>query len=229
MSPALSAPSSASTTSTTSAKNPAKRILPQRPVRAAVVIVAFTALLYVVEFVDLVLLHGHLNSAGIRPRTLSGLGGVVWAPFLHQNWGHLAANTIPILVFGFLAMAGGMVQFVSVTVLIWLVSGLGVWLTAGSATVTIGASGIAFGWLAFLLVRGLFNRSFGQIIVALVLLFYWGSVLWGLLPGQPDISCRDTCSAPSAVCWARSWRPGAMPRGRTKRASTPKLPGNLAV
>ena len=61
-------------------------------------------------------------------------------------------------------------------------------LTDGQRRVTIGASGIAFGWLVFLLVRGLFNRSFGQIAIALVLLFYWGSVLWGLFPGQPDIS-----------------------------------------
>ena len=214
--------------SPTRTRNPAKRILPQRPVRAAIIIAAFTAVLYLVEFVDLVALHGSLNNDGIRPRTLSGLGGVLWSPFLHENWGHLAANTIPILVFGFLAMAGGLAQFVSVTVVVWLVSGLGVWATSGSNTVTIGASGIAFGWLAFLLVRGLFNRSFGQIVVALVLLFYWGSVLWGLIPGQPDISWQGHVFGAVGGVLAAFLATRGKVRKRTKQA-TPELPGNVTV
>jgi membrane associated rhomboid family serine protease len=208
-------------------RNSVKRIIPQHPVRAAIVIAAFTALLYLVEFVDLVVLHGSLNHDGIRPRTLSGLGGVLWSPFLHENWGHLAANTLPILVFGFLAMAGGMAQFVSVTVLVWLVSGLGVWATAGSATVTIGASGIAFGWLAFLLVRAVFNRSFGQIDVALVLLFYWGSILWGLIPGQPDISWQGHVFGAIGGVLGAFLATRATARGR--KQAKPELPGNVTV
>lgn len=204
-----------------------KRILPQRPLRAAIIIVAFTAVLYLVEFVDLVALHGSLNQDGIRPRTLFGLGGVLWSPFLHENWGHLAANTIPILVFGFLAMAGGLAQFVSVTVTVWLVSGLGVWATAGSDTVTIGASGIAFGWLAFLLVRGVFNRSFGQIVVALVLLFYWGSILWGLIPGQPGISWQGHVFGAIGGVLAAFLATRATARSR--RQAKPELPGNVTV
>jgi membrane associated rhomboid family serine protease len=208
-------------------RNSVKRILPERPIRAAIVIAAFTAVLYLVEFVDLVALHGSLNNDGIRPRTLSGLGGVIWSPFLHENWGHLAANTIPILVFGFLVMAGGLAQFVSVTVLVWLVSGLGVWATAGSNTVTIGASGIAFGWLAFLLVRGLFNRSFGQIAVALVLLFYWGSVLWGLIPGQPDISWQGHVFGAIGGVLAAFLATRATSRRR--KETKPELPGSVVV
>ena len=208
-------------------RNPVKRILPQRPVRAAIVIAAFTALLYLVEFVDLVVLHGSLNNDGIRPRSLSGLGGVIWAPFLHENWGHLASNTLPILIFGFLAMAGGLAQFVSVTALIWVVSGLGVWATAGSGSITIGASGIAFGWLAFLLVRGLFNRSFGQVVVALVLLFYWGSILWGLIPGQPDISWQGHVFGAIGGVLAAFLATRATARGR--KQATAELPGNVTV
>lgn len=169
-------------------RNPAKRVLPPRPLQAAVVVGAFTAVLYLVELVNLGLLHGRLDADGIVSRTVSGLGGIVWAPFLHASWAHLIGNTIPVLVFGFLAMAGGLSQWIAATVCVWLVSGIGVWLTGPAETSTIGASGIAFGWLAFLLVRGLFNRSVGQILVAVVLLVYWGSILWGLLPGQPQIS-----------------------------------------
>ena len=213
-------------------RNSVKRILPQRPIQAAIIIAAFTAVLYLVEFVDLVALHGSLNHDGIRPRTLSGLGGVIWSPFLHENWGHLAANTIPILVFGFLVMAGGLAQFISVTVLVWLVSGLGVWATSGSDTVTIGASGIAFGWLAFLLVRGLFNRSFGQIAVALVLLFYLGGILWGLIPGQPDISWQGHVFGAIGGVLAAFLATRATSRRRKARVHTegkPELPGSVTV
>jgi membrane associated rhomboid family serine protease len=164
-----------------------KRILPANPKAAAVVVLAFTVLLYLVELVD-VGLHGSLDDDGIVPRTPSGLDGVVWAPLLHGSWAHLFANTVPVLVFGFLVMATGITRWIAVTALIWVVSGLGVWLTGPADTSTIGASGLAFGWLAYLLVRGLFNRAFGQLVVAAVLLVIWGGTLWGLLPGATGVS-----------------------------------------
>ncbi|MFC4946096.1 rhomboid family intramembrane serine protease [Pseudonocardia sp. GCM10023141] len=163
------------------------RVLPAHPVPAALTMLAFTALLYVIEIVDRVTSLG-LENDGIISRNLSGLWGILWAPLLHGGWDHLLSNTIPFLVFGFLAMAGGIRQFVGVTALIWLVSGLGVWLIGPDRTSTIGASGVIFGWLVFLLVRGFFARSLAQIGVAVVLLLVWGSVLLGILPGQPNIS-----------------------------------------
>lgn len=162
------------------------RVLPPHPKAAGLVILSFTALLYVVEALDQAL-HGRLERAGIVPRTLPGLDGVIWAPLLHGGWAHLMANTIPVLVFGFLAMATGITRWLAVTATVWVVSGLGVWLTGDPGT-TIGASGLAFGWLAYLLVRGIFNRSFAQLVVAAVLLVLWGGTLWGLLPGNPGIS-----------------------------------------
>lgn len=153
---------------------------------AAIVVMSFTMLLYLVELID-VILPANLDRGGIQPRSLSGLDGIAWAPVLHVGWGHLFSNTVPVLVFGFLAMAGGIAQWLGVTATIWVVSGLGVWLT-GPTGFTVGASGLAFGWLAFLLVRGLFNRSIAQLLVAAVLLFFWGGMLWGILPGNPGIS-----------------------------------------
>lgn len=168
--------------------DPAKRVMPANPKAAAVVALGFTLLLYLGELVD-VLIPANLDLAGIQARTLSGLDGVVWAPLLHAGWEHLVANTIPIALFGFLVMAGGIAQWVAVTVSIWLLSGLGVWLVGPSDGVTIGASGIAFGWLAYLLVRGVFNRSVGQLVLAAVLLFLYGGMLWGVLPtGASNIS-----------------------------------------
>jgi membrane associated rhomboid family serine protease len=166
-------------------RRPVNRILPPNPRQAGIVIAGFTLLLYLIEVINLVI-PGHLDRFGIVPRSVSGLDGIVWAPLLHAGWGHLLANTLPVLIFGFLAMAGGLGQWIAVTATIWVVSGIGVWLTGSG--LTVGASGVAFGWLTFLLVRGIFTRSFGQLGVALVLFLYWGGTLLGVLPGKPGIS-----------------------------------------
>lgn len=163
------------------------RVLPAAPLPALVTMLAFTGLLYAVEVVDGVT-GDSLQANGIVPRTVEGLDGVLWSPLLHDNWAHLLGNTVPFLVFGFLAMAGGIRQFLAVTAMIWLLGGLGVWLIAGANTNTIGASGVIFGWLVFLLARGFFARSARQIGLAIVLFALWGGVLFGVLPGHSGIS-----------------------------------------
>jgi membrane associated rhomboid family serine protease len=164
------------------------RVLPASPLRAALTMVLFTASLYVVEVADLVS-GGELDAeGGIEPRELDGLDGVLFAPLLHGGWAHLIANTVPFLVFGFLAMAGGIRQFVMVTATIWLLGGLAVWLLGPADTNHIGASGLIFGWFVFLLARGFYARSGKQVVLAVVLFLIWGGVLWGVLPGEPDIS-----------------------------------------
>lgn len=202
--------------------SPAKRVLPPKPLAAGIVALAFTMLLYLVELVD-VILPAQLDLAGIQARSLSGLDGIAWAPVLHAGWEHLFANTVPVLVFAFLAMAGGLAQWVAVTATIWLVAGLGVWLTAPPGVVTVGASGLAFGWLAFLLVRGVFNRSAGQLVVAAVLLFVWGGMLWGVLPGNPAISWQGHLFGALGGVLA------AWIVARTDRARAAKPPGNLGA
>lgn len=162
-------------------------MLPSHPTRAAVVVGVFAALLYLVELVDAVL-PVDLDQNGIVPREVGGLDGVLWSPLLHGGWGHLISNTMPLLVLAFLAMAGGLGQWAAVTGTIWAVSGFGVWLAGDSGTVTVGASGLCFGWMLFLLVRGIFNRSLRQLLVAGVLLLYWGTMLFGVLPGDPGVS-----------------------------------------
>lgn len=198
--------------------DPAKRILPVNWKSAGIVVLAFTIAMYLVELVDSLLLHHGLDDDGIVPRSLAGLDGIVWAPMLHGGWGHLFANTIPVLVFGFLVMAGGLVRWIAVTALIWVVSGIGVWLTADSGTSTIGASGLAFGWLAFLLVRGLFNRSLGQIVVAGLLLLIWGGTLWGILPGNAGVSWQAHLFGAIGGIVA-AWLAARADRSRAKKAT----------
>ena len=149
-------------------------------------ILTFVALLYLVELLDLLTNHS-LETNGIRPQTTDGLWGIIFAPVLHANWAHLMANTIPLLVLGFLMTMAGISRFVWATAIIWILGGLGTWLigNVGSScgpTDHIGASGLIFGYLAFLLVFGLFVRRVWHIVIGLVVLFLYGGVLLGAMP-----------------------------------------------
>jgi membrane associated rhomboid family serine protease len=149
-------------------------------------ILTFVALLYLVELIDL-LTHHSLDGNGIRPQTTDGLWGIIFAPVLHANWAHLIANTVPLLVLGFLMTLAGISRFVWATAIIWILGGVGTWLigNVGSScgpTDHIGASGLIFGYLAFLLVFGLFVRRVWDIIIGLVVLFLYGGVLLGAMP-----------------------------------------------
>ena len=149
-------------------------------------ILTFVALLYLVELIDQLMNHS-LDVNGIRPGQTDGLWGIIFAPVLHANWQHLAANTIPLLVLGFLVTLAGMSRFVWATAIIWILGGFGTWLigNAGSScgpTDHIGASGLIFGYLAFLLVFGIFVRRVWDIVIGLVVLFLYGGVLLGAMP-----------------------------------------------
>lgn len=170
---------------------PRPRILPAHPLRAGLFMALVVAFLWVLEFVDRVFVATPadplgLDEYGIEPRAVDGLDGVLFSPMLHGGFEHLAGNTVPLFVLGFLVLAGGLGQFVAVTALVWLLGGFLTWLTG--AGLTVGASGVIFGWLAFLLVRGFFARSGRQIALAFVLFLVYGGVLWGLLPTNPDVS-----------------------------------------
>jgi membrane associated rhomboid family serine protease len=153
-------------------------LVPARVKPALVTVGSFGVLLVVVQLVNSVLSYRLNAHYGVVSRSLHGLIGVVTAPLLHANWAHLLSNLVPLLIFGFLIMLGSVRQFVAVTIVVWLVSGLGVWLIGPSNVVTIGASGLVFGWLAYLVTRGVFTRNFGQIAVGVVLLVLWGGVFW---------------------------------------------------
>ncbi|HSV39712.1 MAG TPA: rhomboid family intramembrane serine protease [Nocardioidaceae bacterium] len=166
---------------------PASETAGSRVATAGQVIGAFVFLLYAVELLDQIL-GERLDGGGIQPRESDGLDGILWAPLLHGGWWHLIGNTLPLLVLGFMILLSGVSRWVSVTAIVWLVGGLGTWLTGGEFTIHLGASGLVFGWLTYLLLRGLFSRRPGQIAVGVVVLLAYGGALWGVLPNQPGIS-----------------------------------------
>jgi membrane associated rhomboid family serine protease len=146
------------------------------------IVVAMIALMWVLEVLDLLVGH-RLDGFGIQPRDLDGLAGVVAAPFLHFGFGHLLANTIPFAVLGLVIAVGGAARVLTVTVISALASGAGVWLLAPAPSVTAGASGIVFGYAAYLIARGVVDRSPAYLAVGAVVVAVWGTgLLAGLLP-----------------------------------------------
>lgn len=139
------------------------------------------------EIID-VLPFVNLDRHGIHPRETSGLMGIVTAPFLHADFAHLALNSVPFIVLGGTVLLSGVRVFWIVTILVTLAGGLGVWLFGPSLTNHIGASGLIFGYLGFLLARGVFEKSFSAILVAVVILIGYGGLLWGVLPGRDGVS-----------------------------------------
>lgn len=143
-------------------------------------VVALVAVLWMVEAVNL--LTGHwLSGFGIQPRTVSGLFGIVAAPFLHGGLFHLVANTLPILILGGLIAARGSVDFIRVTAAVALFGGAAVWLL-GRSSVHMGASGLVFGYFSYLLARGVVERSLAGLAISLVTTVTYGGLVFGLLP-----------------------------------------------
>ncbi|AYF78925.1 rhomboid family intramembrane serine protease [Nocardia yunnanensis] len=164
--------------------NAARKLLWQR---AIVLTLGFTALLYVIEAINFAT-DNELDNAGVKPRSETGLLGIVFAPVLHANWGHLFGNTLPVIVLGLLTLLTGIGRGLIATAIVWVIAGAGQWLTAPPHSVSVGASVLVFGWLTYLLCWGWFSRNVVQIAVGLAVLVLYGSILWGVLPGNPQIS-----------------------------------------
>lgn len=149
--------------------------------RAAVVMLAWVALLWVLEAVDQAG-DNKLDKYAITPREFGELRDVIPASFMHFGWDHLSANTVPLLVLGFLAAMRGVGRFVGVAAVIMVVSGLGVWLIAPANTATAGASGVVFGLFGYVAVRGFVDRRLSDVLTGVVVALVYGSMLWGVLP-----------------------------------------------
>lgn len=154
--------------------------------RPFVVVALVAAVMWAQELVDLVP-GTPFDSWGIRPRSRRGVLGIALAPFLHDGFRHLFANTIPFVVMGGAIASGGVARFVRVAAIVGAISGIGVWVFARSGTVHLGASGLVFGFLTYLLARGVIARKVTWMLGGLVVLVVYGGILWGLLP-RPGVS-----------------------------------------
>lgn len=141
-----------------------------------------------VAFLATTLTRDALLSLGVIPRTTIGLRGILFAPFLHANLAHIMANSITFIVLGWLVMLRDARHFVPVTILAMVGSGLMAWLLGAPRSVHIGASGVIFGYLGFLILSGWFARSFASIVLSVLVILLWGGMVLGVMPGQAGIS-----------------------------------------
>ena len=176
---------------------------------------------------------------GIHARDIGDVTGVFTAPFLHLSWAHIEGNSGPLFIFGFLAAFRGVKKFLSLTLLIVVVSGVGAWLTSGAHTVTAGASGVVFGYFGYVIVRGFFDRHRIDIAVGLVMALCFAYQFSVLLPHK-GISWQGHLFGFAAGI-AGGWifrdrragvrggkgRPLPAPTGAAVRTSTPASRGDL--
>ncbi|TDE19130.1 rhomboid family intramembrane serine protease [Actinomadura sp. 6K520] len=156
-----------------------------RALSSAVLIGSITAVMWVLEAIDYTM-NGWLDRYGIQPRAVNDLPDIFTAPFMHGGFGHLMANTVPFLILGFIAAARGIAKFLAMSLIVIVVGGLGVWFT--SSANTLGSSILIFGFFGYLLGRGVFERRLLDIGIAIAVVAVYGTMLLGVIPGEPGIS-----------------------------------------
>jgi membrane associated rhomboid family serine protease len=181
-------------------------------------LVAIVALMWLIEIVNS-LDSNRLDSDGIYPRNVGHLWGIVTSPFLHASFQHLIDNTIPFVFMGLIIALLGAARLALVTGIVIVLGGLGTWLIAPSGSITVGASGVVFGYATYLLTRGLFNRSALELLVGVVVGVVWGGALVTSLVPHYGVSWQaHACGAVAGVIAA--WLL-ARPRARAGAATTP--------
>ncbi|HXT89014.1 MAG TPA: rhomboid family intramembrane serine protease [Trebonia sp.] len=125
---------------------------------------------------------------GILPHNVGRLGEIFTAPFLHFSWQHIEGNSVPLFVLGVLAAYRSIARFAFASLIVAVTSGMAVWLFQSSNELTVGASGLIFGYFGYVLLRGFFDRNLVDIGLGLVAgVLYW-TILQVALPGTPGVS-----------------------------------------
>jgi len=150
-------------------------------------LVGFVAALWAIQTVNWATGDALSTTFGLIPRHLIGLDGIVGMPLLHGSFAHLIANTPPLLLLGTLLAATVTRGLVAMNMVVIGLGGTLVWLF-GSSAIHIGASGLVFGWFGFLITRGFVDRSVVTLGASVLVGVVYGSIIWGVLPGQPGVS-----------------------------------------
>ena len=143
-----------------------------------------------VHFINLSFPTLNIYAYGVLPREISGLKGILFSPFIHStsdNFSHIFNNSVPLFVLTYFFMVSYKSIFTKVTVFIWLFSGVCVWLAARE-NYHIGASSVIYGLAFFLFFSGIFSKNKRLIAISLIVAFLYGSMIWGIFPGEERIS-----------------------------------------
>ncbi len=180
-------------------------------------IFALLIVIWIAQVVNFVLGYELNQWFGLEPRDIGGLVGIPASPFLHANFGHIIANTIPLVVLGGMAAMASPKRFFEATVIIVLLGGLLVWVLArGGNRVHVGASGLVFGYLGYVIALGIFERSLRALAMALFAGLLYGGLIWGVLPDN-RVSWESHlfgAMAGAAAAWLLTRDKGATPHVR---------------
>jgi membrane associated rhomboid family serine protease len=150
--------------------------------KALFVMVGFLAILWIIQLVNAADRYQLTLDYGIRPRDIGTLPYILTAPFLHVSWTHIESNSGPLFIFGFLAAYRGVVRFLGLTALVIIISGLTAYFWGSPNTINVGASGVVFGYLGYILVRGFFDRRGIDILIGAVMALCFAYQFTVLLP-----------------------------------------------
>ena len=162
--------------------------------RAATAMLVYLVVLWLVDFVNAGTSRRLFEEGGIRARDVGSLPDIITAPFLHANIDHLTGNATALFSLGIIAALPGIRRFLMVTGVIIVVSGLGVWLFSPSRFVTAGASGVIFGYLGYLMVRGLIDRRPVDLVVTAGVAIAYGYWVWDAVNPAPNVSWQGHLS-----------------------------------
>jgi len=146
----------------------------------------FVGILWLIHLFQIIF-KSDLGYLGIYPREFFGLKGIFAAPLIHGDFSHLLSNSIPVFVLGTLIFYFYKRVALRSIIMIYLLTGLAVWLLARSVF-HIGASGVVYGMVTFMLGNGLFRRNMKSVVLALIVLFFYSGMFVGVLPNQEGIS-----------------------------------------
>lgn len=170
---------------------------------------SFKTVLAVVALLWAILLVGYivpLPQFGIVPRTLRGLPGILFAPFIHAGIDHLIANSISLLILGSIFLT--MEKKLSAVIMLHFIvlTGFGTWLIGRSGYPHIGASGVIYAILGYLLTTGIFTRNMKAIIVSIAVFFLYGGAVWGIFPAGGFVSWEShLCGFIAGIATARMY------------------------
>ncbi|MGF1431162.1 rhomboid family intramembrane serine protease, partial [Kitasatospora sp. LaBMicrA B282] len=194
--------------------------------KAFFTVFGFLAVLWLVQLANWSESGSLVRDYGIHPHDLAGLGELFTAPLLHVSWQHLQSNSGPLFIFGFLAAYRGVRKFLLLTLLITITSGMAVWIFQSGDSVTVGASGLVFGYLGYVVLRGLFDRHLIDTLIGLVMAASFSYELSVAVPGAPSgVSWLDHLGGlvgGVAGAWLlRDRTSGARPWGLRRPAAAP--------
>ena len=200
--------------------------------KAFFLMVGFIALIWILQVANWADHYGLDASYGILPRSLGRLGDIFTAPFLHFSWDHIEGNSGPLFVFGLLAAYRGVVKFLGVTLVVAITSGLAVWLFQGNNELTVGASGLIFGYFGYVLARGLIDRNLIDALAAVVMGLSYAYILTVAIPGTPGVSWVGHLGGlvgGLACGWIFRTRRGLPGRGQAGKIKPPRDSGQVTT